>query len=172
LVSLGIRILEALFLIAVAVWVGAIVLLSTVVAPIVFSALPRQQAGDLMNQLFPAYYAVGAACGAAALLTGAIQAYVGRRWGTVRFWLTGLMLVSTLYAGFIVTPRAQTARTQLQAGGDSAARAALQRTFQRNHQQAVGANGIALAAGVVILWLAGMAERRVGHQRSARRLSG
>lgn len=166
------RVIEALFLIAVAVWVGAMVLLGAVVAPVVFSTLPRPQAGDLMNQLFPAYYRVGLLCGAVALVTGGIQAYLGRRWGTLRFWLTGLMVVSTLYAGFVVTPHAQSVRAQLLAGGEKAQRARLQQAFRRDHQLAVAANGVALLAGVAVLWLAGMAERRVTQNRAARHLSG
>jgi len=170
--SLGSRITEAFFLIAVAVWVGAIITLSFVVAPVVFSALPRPQAGDLMNQLFPAYYRVGALCGAVALAAGAIQAYIGRRWGTLRFWLTGLMVVSTLYAGFVVTPHAQAMRAQLVDETEKAERAKLQQAFDRDHRLAVVANGVALLAGVAVLWLAGMAERRVSHHRGTRPLSG
>lgn len=163
------RIIEALFVIAVAVWVGAIVVLSFVIAPGLFSALPRQQAGDLMNHLFPAYYHLGALCGLVALIAGGIQAYAGRRWGIVRFWLTGLMVVSTFYAGFVVTPQAQAVRAQLLAGGDHPApaeiRAKLQETFQSDHRQAVAANGIALVSGLGILWMVGMAERRLGNGR-------
>ncbi|MEW6325026.1 MAG: DUF4149 domain-containing protein [Nitrospirota bacterium] len=163
--------MEALFVLAVAVWTGAIVMLAFVAAPTIFAALPRQQAGDLMNQLFPAYYRVGALCGGVALVTGGIQAYIGRRWGTLRFWLTGLMLVSTLYAGFVLTPHAQTLRTQLKAGGESADRARVQADFQRDHQWAVAANGIALFSGATILWLTGMAERRAIPNRPPQRFS-
>jgi putative copper export protein len=170
--SLGSRITEACFLIAVAVWVGAIVMLAFVVAPVVFAALPRPEAGDLMNQLFPAYYRVGALCCMVALVTGGIQAYLGRRWGTLRFWLTGLMVVSTLYGGFVVTPHAQAVRTQLMAEGEKAQRTQLEKTFRRDHQLAMMANGISLVAGVLILWLTGVAERRVSHHRGPRQLSG
>ena len=169
--SVSSRIMETIFLLAVAVWVGAVVLLSFVVAPGVFAALPRPQAGDLMNALFPAYYRLGALCGGVALVTGALQAYIGKRWGTLRFWLTGVMVVSTLYAGFVVTPHAQAVRVQLAAGDRQADRAQLQKTFHRDHQLAVFANGVALFSGAAVLWLTGMAERRTVPNRPHQRFS-
>jgi len=161
------RMVESIFIIAVAVWVGAMMLLAVVVAPGVFTALPtRQQAGDLMNQLFAGYYQMGALCGLVALAAGGVQAYLGRhRWGTIRFWLTGLMVVSTLYGGFVVTPRAQAVRAQLLAPGNEAARVALQREFQRSHQQAVAANVVALISGLLVLGMVGLAERRASPER-------
>jgi hypothetical protein len=169
--SLMPRMVEAVFIIAVALWVGAMTLLAVVVAPGVFAVLPsRQQAGDLMNHLFAGYYQMGALCGLVALTAGGLQAYLSRRrWGTVRFWLTGLMVVSTLYAGFVVTPHAQMLRAQLSAPGNESARGSLQQAFYRAHRQAVAANIIALLSGVTVLGMVGLAERRVSLERPAAR---
>ncbi|HTP42504.1 MAG TPA: DUF4149 domain-containing protein [Nitrospiria bacterium] len=166
------RILETVFIIAVALWVGAMMLLAVVVAPGVFTVMPsRQEAGNLMSHLFVGYYHMGALCGLAALIAGGLQAYLGRhRWGTIRFWITGLMVVSTLYAGFVVTPHAQVIRMQLSAPGSESNRASLQREFQRAHGQAVTANAIALLSGLVVLGMVGLAERRSGQERPATRL--
>jgi len=170
--SLMPRIVEAVFIIAVALWVGAMMLLAVVVAPGVFAALSsRQLAGDLMNHLFAGYYQMGALCGLVALTAGGLQAYLGRRrWGTVRFWLTGLMVMSTLYAGFVVTPRAQMLRAQLSAPGNEAVRASAQQAFNRAHRQAVAANGVALLSGLIVLAMVGLAERRSGQERPVTRL--
>jgi uncharacterized membrane protein len=169
--SLMPRIVETAFIIAVALWVGAMMLLTVVVAPGVFAVLPsRQQAGDLMNHLFAGYYQMGALCGLVALTAGGLQAYLGRRrWGTVRFWLTGVMVVSTLYAGFVVTPHAQMIRVQLLAPGNEAGRVALQQAFQRAHKQAVAANGVALLSGLIVLGMVGLAERRASLERQVSR---
>ena len=168
--SLVPRVVEAVFIIAVAVWVGAMMLLGAVVAPGVFAVLPRQQAGDLMNHLFAGYYQMGMLSGLAALTAGGVQAYLGRRrWGTARFWLTGLMVVSTFYAGFVVTPHAQALRVQLLAPGSESARAALQEAFHSAHRQAVTANGVALLSGLIVLGMVGLAERRSGPERSPTR---
>jgi uncharacterized membrane protein len=165
------RIVEAVFIIAVALWVGAMMLLAVVVAPGVFAVLPsRQQAGDLMIHLFSGYYQMGALCGLVALTAGGLQAYLGRRrWGTVRFWLTGLMVVSTLYAGFIVTPRAQVLRTQMLAPGNETGRVVLQQAFHRAHRQAVAANAVALLSGLLVLGMVGLAERRASPERPVAR---
>ena len=172
--SIWYRFVEAIFLVAVAVWVGAIVMLSFVAAPTIFDALPREQAGDLMNQLFPPYYRVGTLCGLVAIVAAGIQAYVGRRWGTLRFWFTGLMLVSTLYAGFIVTPHAQKVRAQLMASDQaeaSSGRVELEEAFRRDHQRAVVANGVALISGLGVLWVIGLAERRSSHDRPVSKIT-
>jgi uncharacterized membrane protein len=166
------RILETVFIIAVALWVGAMMLLAVVVAPGVFAAMSsRQEAGNLMSHLFVGYYHMGALCGLAALTAGGLQAYLGRhRWGTIRFWITGLMVVSTLYAGFVVTPHAQMIRMQLTGPGSESTRVSLQREFQRAHQEAVAANAVALLSGLVVLGMVGLAERRSGQERPASRL--
>jgi len=166
------RVLETVFIIAVALWVGAMMLLAVVVAPGVFATmLSRQEAGNLMSHLFAGYYHMGAWCGLAALTAGGVQAYLGRyRWGTIRFWVTGLMVISTLYAGFVVTPHAQMIRMQLSSPGSESLRASLQREFQRAHREAVAANAVALLSGLVVLGMVGLAERRSGQKRPVARL--
>ena len=52
-----------------AVWLGSVVFFSFVVAPTVHSVLDKPEAHRLLERLFPRYYAVGMACGAAAVVT-------------------------------------------------------------------------------------------------------
>lgn len=56
--------MEYLSLLAVAVLVGKVALLSFVVAPVLAKNLEREAFGKVVRQLFPAYYAlgIGAAC--------------------------------------------------------------------------------------------------------------
>lgn len=51
---------------AIAVWTGAIVLQSAIVAPRVFRTLDEQSAGVFLRALFPPFFRVGIACGAIA----------------------------------------------------------------------------------------------------------
>ena len=63
--------IEYLSLLAVAVLIGKVVLLSFVVAPILAKALEREPFGVVVRRLFPAYYALGmtaAAVGIASML--------------------------------------------------------------------------------------------------------
>lgn len=54
--------------IAIAVWTGAIVLQSAVVAPSVFRTLDEQLAGAFLRALFPPFFRVGMTCGAVATI--------------------------------------------------------------------------------------------------------
>src|SRR5262245_33107592 len=100
-----------LYLVALAVWLGAIVFFSFAVAPLVFSALPRPDAGRVVSAIFPTYYAIGYGCGVVMLVTAlvlrATAGSVARAW-TVAAMVTALTLAVTLYAGVIVQPRAHT----------------------------------------------------------------
>lgn len=52
-------VIEYLHMLAVAVLVGKVVLLSFIVAPILAKNLEREPFGKVVRQLFPAYYALG-----------------------------------------------------------------------------------------------------------------
>src|SRR4051794_14226522 len=45
------------------IWLGTIVFFSGVIAPQIFKNLPRPEAANLQNKLFPFYYVVGGICG-------------------------------------------------------------------------------------------------------------
>ncbi len=53
----------ALALLSSGIWLGSIVFLSLVLAPIVFKALSPTGASHLLRALFPRYYKTGIACG-------------------------------------------------------------------------------------------------------------
>jgi len=54
--------------IALATWLGAIVLQSLVVAPTLFTVLDEGPAGRVLRRLFPRFFRLGLICGAVALL--------------------------------------------------------------------------------------------------------
>ena len=143
---------------ALAVWLGALVLLSFVVAPTVFQVLPRPEAATLMRALFPRYYALGAgagvlAAGAAFVLWRATRAGA---WAAVTLMLA-LMLGATLYARQVVLPETEALRPALvaPAGADPAARA----RFDRLHARAVWLNGGVLLLGVASVGVAAASLR-------------
>ncbi|MEO8604999.1 MAG: DUF4149 domain-containing protein, partial [bacterium] len=53
-----------LYLLALGIWLGAVVCVSFVVAPALFGNLPVEQAGAAMSLIFPDYYALGYGAGA------------------------------------------------------------------------------------------------------------
>ena len=59
--------LRLVFCLAIAVWLGAIVCLSFVVAPIAHGQFPTPEARRFLRPLFPRYYRLGTLCGLIAL---------------------------------------------------------------------------------------------------------
>lgn len=140
-------------LLALATWLGGILLLSFVVAPAVFGAFgeaERASAGRVMAAIFPGYYRVGAVCGAALVVTSLLL----WRWGVEGSsrWLggcvtAGVMFALVLYAGLVVQPRAHALRPQLSRPDASPA---LKAEFDALHRRAVQLN-VAVLIGALVL---------------------
>jgi hypothetical protein len=151
---------RCVYLLSLAVWLGTIVFFSFVVAPTVFSALPRAEAGQVVSAIFPIYYRVGYVCGAALLLTSLVlwrSARPASRRRVLGVALGAVMLALTAYAGVGVQPRAHALRTALH---DPAAPARLKEEFDRLHRRAVQLNGAVLIGAVVLTVLTAMNTER------------
>lgn len=59
--------LRLLFCLAIAIWLGSIVCLSFVVAPVAHRSFPAHEARRFLRPLFPRYYQLGGICGFVAL---------------------------------------------------------------------------------------------------------
>lgn len=146
-----------LHLVALAVWLGSIVFFSFAVAPLVFSALPRADAGRVVSAIFPTYYLIGYGCGAVLLIT-ALALRTGaqrtRPW-SIAAAVAAVTLAVTLYAGLIVQPRAHALRASLQEAGDGSP---VKVEFDQLHRRAVQLNASAL---VGVLIASGLAAARL-----------
>lgn len=141
------------YLLALAVWTGAVVFFSAVVAPQVFGALPSAEAGQVVGRIFPIYYLLGHVCGA--VLIGCAVAL--RRWSRPggQLWLAAavvaaLALIASLWAGFAVQPRISELRPALR---ETPVEAAVREEFDALHRRAVQLNGAVLAATLVLTGL-------------------
>lgn len=102
---------------ALAVWVGAIVFQSAVVAPSVFTTLDAGDAGTFLRGLFPRFFVAGLVCGAGMLAgTGLIYAAGARDPRLVALAvITGVMIALQFSAGRMV-PAINAARDAGEAG--------------------------------------------------------
>jgi hypothetical protein len=146
---------------ALALWVGAIVVVSFVVAPAVFRAVPSETAGTVMGQVFPLYYAFTSGAGVVALATAwwlrRLTNGVGVSAAIVAMLV--VMLAATVYAGAVVSPRARALRPALHAEPvDAAVRA----EFDGLHRRAVQLNGLVLLLGLATIASAARAARLPG----------
>ncbi len=141
-----------LYLLAIACWIGSIIFFSFVIAPTVFRTLARPDAGKLLAALFPRYYIVGYAAGAAALAL-AIYLLIARP-GARLWWGAALLAIAialgcTLYAGMVVRPRVDAIRTVSEEANPDPARKA---EFDRLHHLSVILNGAVLLLDLLALF--------------------
>jgi len=146
------------FVLALIVWLGEVLFLSLVVAPTVFRNLPVEEAGRVVSLLFPVYYRIGIACGVALLMAAVILRGASERRGvwTAGAGIIGMMLVATLYAAFVVQPRAQVLRPQLH---QAEVTAAVREEFDSVHRLAVQLNSVVLLGGLAIAIIAALHVR-------------
>lgn len=148
----------------VAAWLGTVVGVSLLVAPIVFRSLPRQTAGEVMGKVFGAYYLLGMGLGAAAL-AAVVMLSLRTRWHWDRLLAVGMlvaMIGTAGYARFALAPQIVELRTSLyaarEAGGETAP---IQEALDQVHHRSVLLNGVVLLGGGIILTLVGaLRERR------------
>jgi len=143
--------LRTAHLLALGTWVGSVVFFSFFTAPTLFGALPRDMAGRAVSAIFPRYYALGAACGAVALLTGLLLGARQPAFGRLlacELILLGSMTGIVLYAGRVVLPQAAQARLALPALEGTSAHDAAKARFDSLHQRSVLLNGTVLILGI------------------------
>ena len=150
-------VIEYLHMLAVAVLVGKVVLLSFIVAPILAKNLEREPFGKVVRQLFPAYYALGMGTAILGLISviglGLILGMSTTLFVAGGTWL--IILTTEVYCGSLLTPRSNAMRDQLK---EQEARGAvdpsLQRAWNRLHQRSVYLNSLVLLSGLCLLGLA------------------
>jgi uncharacterized membrane protein len=141
------HLLDALYLLALACWVGGQLLFVAVVAPVVFRVLPAEAAAKFVRALFPRYFAWGAisaAVGLPCLVCGPLA--VPELRGPAVGAQAGLVVVAillNLYCANALTPRINAA---WDAGEPARGR------FETLHRRSVRVNGLVLLIGLVLLF--------------------
>ncbi len=149
-----VSLIEYLHLLAVAVLVGKVVLLSFVVAPILAKNLEREPFGKVVRQLFPAYYALGMA----AALTGLVSVIIlGIMTHALHHLAAGMWLVviaAEAYGRSPLTPQSNAMRDRLtEQESRGAIDPALRNAWNRLHQRSVYLNGLVLLVGLCLVGL-------------------
>ncbi|HEU4401336.1 MAG TPA: DUF4149 domain-containing protein [Candidatus Polarisedimenticolia bacterium] len=142
--------LRFLHLLALSVWIGAIVFFSFVTAPSLFGALPRDLAGRATAAIFPRYYLLGGICGLLALTTGVVLGALAGFRGLLLAELALLAVMSglTFYAGRVILPRAARLRLDLASLQGTPDYDAAKTRFDLLHRRSVGLNGAVLLLGL------------------------
>ena len=113
---------------------GGMTFFSAVMAPLVFTKLPFETAGNFIRQVFPWYYLTMGTSTLIGLLALMLGTSGNARWETV---LTALVLAGFVYARQVLMPMINRARDAEMVGEMGAAH-----RFRRLHQISVAINGV------------------------------
>lgn len=132
--------LQALFLTATGMWLGAMVFFAAVVAPTVFGTLEPIEAGQMIRRVFPKYYLFGLICLAVAL----VASLVSPNWVS---FAVAILLGITWYARQILMPKVNVARdTMLEKNEEHSPE------FDRLHKLSVQLNAVEMVVCVVLMY--------------------
>jgi hypothetical protein len=103
-----VRVTAVVGLAAIAVWLGGLIALGALAAPVVFSVVPLPTSADAMTLVFRRFDQVAMACGALVLASEAARAvarisFVGADWARVAASVTASALA--IWQGEYVSPR-------------------------------------------------------------------
>ena len=155
-------VLRYLTVVALALWVGGLAALGGVGAPTLFSALEgrdgtagRETAGWLFGILFDRFQQVSWVLAAVILILLGIRAALGprpRRFG-IRVWLVSLMAAMSLATSFLIAPRINAIRAEVN-GPIASLPATDERkiTFGRLHGLSNALMLLTVVAGLGLLW--------------------
>ncbi len=102
------RVLDAVSLLALAVWLGGYATLGAVVAPLVFGMVPAPYSGDSMTAVFRRFDSVAIACAIVALLVevghAVVRARVITRIDMARASIVGVATALAIYVAAVISP--------------------------------------------------------------------
>lgn len=150
------NLLRFLMLLALAVWLGGILFFGAVLAPTLFSTLPkREMAGMVVTRSLAALHWIGIACGIIFLLASLLHSRLTTGSAAPLAWrhlLMVAMLALTLASQFGVSPRMQALRRDM-VEIDSIPPADARRVeFNKLHRVSTGLEQAILLMGLVVLW--------------------
>lgn len=122
---------------AIGVWLGSMLFFSAVVAPRLFRTLPKEEAGEVVGEIFPTYFASGTALGLIGLVGSLAGDFLTGSPGTtglVAAAALGVGILSNGYARWVLIPKM---------------RAASKEGFSRYHGRSVALNGLAILGAFV-----------------------
>lgn len=146
-----IPILKSVHVLVLVLWIGGMAFMTFVAAPSVFKVLPREQAGDVVGDIFPKYFTLGYVYCLIAILT-AVGVYLKEDyWNKPKLLVLGFMLILTFYDGLAVAPRAHAVRTEMKKVEEGEQKKALWDEFARLHTQSATINIIVLGLGLAVV---------------------
>ena len=148
--------LRFMLLLTLVLWIGGVVFFSFIASPSIFKALPREQAGQVIGDIFPKYHLLGyiSCLVAVACLLGL------RQWATVQAVGTAMILLVLMGGiqvtmGTVIGPKVIEARDAVKSTAPGPEKDRLDKKFRGLHGVSMILNLVLLILGLILLyWLA------------------
>jgi len=141
------------YMLALVLWIGGIVFFSFHASPSIFKVLPREQAGQVVGDIYPRYHPLGYVAYAIAL--GSLVAL--RKFGVAQSVRTAMIFLSLIGGGQItlgavVGPMVVEARDAVKAAPPGPEKDRLEKRFRSLHGVSMLLNLALLMLGLVLLY--------------------
>ncbi|MCB0220978.1 MAG: DUF4149 domain-containing protein [Chrysiogenetes bacterium] len=135
------------------IWVGGMTVFSFILTPIFFKTFDKQQAGDIVGSVFPAYFTLGHVCSVLALGSYLwLRTQVETPWGDkARIALLVVMLAGAGINGLVIGPKSHEIKSQVRAAATEEARAPLQKEFGKLHGMSMAVNLLLILSGLALV---------------------
>jgi len=145
-------------------WIGSIFFFSMFAAPSIFKVLTRDQAGNVVSEIFPKYYMLSYICGAVALLSSILLIYF---WSTfsstysiIKIASLLIMLGLAVYAGEVNRPEAYKVKTEMRSYEEGSQEyAEVHKKFRHLHRISALTNGAIFIIGIALVLLSAYTNR-------------
>lgn len=150
--------LKFLYSLSLTLWIGSIFFFAMVAAPGIFKVLTREQAGNVVSEIFPKYYMIAYICGAIALLSSISLTYLGNQTsnllGIIKLSVIVVMIGLAVYAGEVNRPKAHAVRTEMRAMEESSPEyPIIYKKFGQLHRTSAALNSAIFILGIALVLL-------------------
>ena len=147
-----------LHLLGMAVWVGGIVALGAIAAPVLFRRLPRPDAGALFGPMLQIFEKVSLVAAVLAVIGAVAKGWIGGQnanvWALTRFAALGLMVLLLAYANTMLHPSIRALQAQHDRISERPEADPARTRFQMLHKRSERVMMAQLWLGLVVLLLA------------------
>lgn len=144
---------NAIFLLSLAVWIGGIAFFSFIGAPSLFKSLPPEFAGKAVAAIFPKYYPMGYISGIVAFVCLLVSGVKTGSWSVLKLSLIAFMVFLTVTNSLVTHPKARALKEEIQTAQSQTELVHLKEVFDRIHRWSVINNGIVLLLGLIVIVL-------------------
>lgn len=140
-------------LVTLVIWFGGMFNFSFITAPSIFKILPKEDAGDVVGDIFPKYYFIGYVSSLVLFYTlyQIGGEYLRSKIVISSLLLIGMMTCLTFYSGLVIGSKVRNIKTKVRETTDVAKKEELEVSFKRIHSVSMLLNVSVIGLSVVYL---------------------